>query len=96
MEDAMLDKLVNDAANKGIDSIIGYYFPTPKNGMVKDFYCRMGFEKIAEDAAGNTTWKLDLKAYQPKNSAIEIHNKIRAFHKKYGSNFMISARQANV
>ena len=73
MEDAMLDKLVNDAANKGIDSIIGYYFPTPKNGMVKDFYCRMGFEKIAEDAAGNTTWKLDLKAYQPKNPAIEIH-----------------------
>ena len=73
MEDAMLDTLVNDAVNKGIDSIIGYYFPTPKNGMVKDFYCRMGFEKIAEDAAGNTTWKLDLKAYQPKNPAIEIH-----------------------
>lgn len=73
MEDAMLDTLVNDAVNKGLDSIIGYYFPTPKNGMVKDFYCRMGFEKIAEDAAGNTTWKLDLKAYQPKNPAIEIH-----------------------
>ena len=73
MEDAMLDTLVIDAVKKGLGSIIGYYFPTPKNGMVKEFYYRMGFEKISEDTDGNTAWKLDLKAYQPKNPAIEIY-----------------------
>ena len=73
MEDAMLDTLVEDAKAKGLKAIIGYYYPTPKNGMVKDFYGRMGFEKIDEDAEGNTTWKLDLSSYTPKNPAIEIN-----------------------
>lgn len=72
MEDAMLDTLVSDAKKKGLESIIGYYYPTPKNGMVKDFYARMGFEKIDEDDKGNTTWKLDLNGYEPKNPAIVI------------------------
>ncbi len=73
MEDAMLDTLVEDAKAKGLKAILGYYYPTPKNGMVKDFYGRMGFEKIDEDAEGNTTWKLDLSSYTPKNPAIEIN-----------------------
>lgn len=73
MEDAMLDTLVEDAKAKGLKAIIGYYYPTPKNGMVKDFYGRMGFKKIDEDAEGNTTWKLDLSSYTPKNPAIEIN-----------------------
>lgn len=72
MEDAMLDTLVNDAKKQGIDSIIGYYYPTAKNGMVKEFYERMGFEKISEDEGGNTTWKLEIASYEPKNPAIEI------------------------
>lgn len=72
MEDAMLDTLVSDAKSKGLKFIIGYYYPTPKNGMVKEFYARMGFEKVAEDEKGNTTWKLDLSSYEPKNPAIEI------------------------
>jgi predicted enzyme involved in methoxymalonyl-ACP biosynthesis len=55
-----------------LESIIGYYYPTPKNGMVKDFYARMGFEKMDEDDKGNTTWKLDLNGYEPKNPAIVI------------------------
>ncbi|MED9969848.1 MAG: HAD-IIIC family phosphatase [Ruminococcus sp.] len=73
MEDAMLDTLAADAKLKGLKAIIGYYYPTPKNGMVKEFYGRMGFEKIAEDSEGNTTWKLDLTGYTPKNPAIEIN-----------------------
>ena len=73
MEDAMLDTLVSDAKIKGLESIIGYYYPTLKNGMVKEFYARMGFEKTNEDEQGNTIWELDLSSYEPKNPAIEIH-----------------------
>lgn len=72
MEEAMLDTLVSDAKEAGIDSVIGYYYPTPKNNMVRDFYERMGFSKCSEDEKGNTVWKLDAGSYQPKNPAIEI------------------------
>ena len=72
MEYAMLDTLAVDARSKGLETIIGYYIPTPKNAMVKDFYLRMGFDKVSEDENGNTTWKQDLKSYQNKNHAIEI------------------------
>lgn len=72
MEDAMLDTLVCDAGKMGLKAIIGYYYPTPKNNMVKEFYSRMGFEKIGEDEKGNTTWKLDLGTYQKKNPSIDI------------------------
>ena len=72
MEDAMLDALAEDAKARGIGSIIGYYYPTPKNGMVKEFYKKMGFEFINGDENGNTVWKLDLAGYVPKDPQIEI------------------------
>ena len=73
MEDAMLDTLVQDAKSRGLETITGYYYPTPKNNMVREFYKRMGFELISEDENGNTVWKLDLGSYVPKNPAIEIN-----------------------
>lgn len=72
MEDAMLDALADDAKDKGLSSIIGYYYPTPKNNMVRDFYSRMGFSKVSEDEDGNTVWKLNLDSYEKKNPSIEI------------------------
>lgn len=72
MEDAMLDTLVSDAQKCGIKYIIGYYYPTAKNGMVKDFYPHMGFSPVEEDGSGNTVWKLDTESYTPKNPSIII------------------------
>lgn len=72
MEDAMLDTLARDAIERGIEYIIGYYYPTPKNGMVKEFYKNMGFELIQEESNGNTEWRLTLKDYTFKNPAIDI------------------------
>ena len=73
MEDAMLDTLVQVAKSHKLETIIGYYYPTPKNNMVKEFYKKMGFELISEDENGNTAWKLDLGTYEPKNPAIETN-----------------------
>ena len=72
MEDAMLKTLAADAKAKGLSRLIGYYYPTPKNGMVRDFYQRMGFSFRSGDDAGNTVWELDLDAYEPKVTSIEI------------------------
>jgi FkbH-like protein len=73
MEFAMMDELVEKAKAVGIRKIIGYYYPTAKNSMVKDFYALQGFEKIEEDEQGNTTWAFDINDnYQKKQNVIDI------------------------
>lgn len=73
MEYAMMDELVERAQKAGIKTIFGYYYPTAKNSMVKDFYELQGFFKIAEDADGNSVWGLDISGeYIKKQNVIEI------------------------
>lgn len=57
MEYAMMDELVEKAREHGIKKIYGYYYPTAKNTMVKDFYALQGFTKISEDEEGNSVWE---------------------------------------
>ena len=71
MEFAMMDALYDEAVKRGINTIYGYYYPTAKNKMVKDFYTLQGFDKISEDADGNAVYKLLLDGYSYKNSAID-------------------------
>lgn len=73
MEFAMMDELVKKAAARGVKTIYGYYYPTAKNKMVKDFYLLQGFGKIAEDADGNATFKLEIsEGYEDKNHVINV------------------------
>ena len=72
MEDAMMDIMVANAAARGVKTIRGYYYPTVKNAMVRDFYASFGFEKVEETADGSTTWQLDVAAYQPKHPHMKI------------------------
>jgi FkbH-like protein len=74
MEFAMMDELVAECQKRGITEIYGYYYPTAKNAMVKDFYGLQGFEKISEDADGNATWKFVIESdYQNKNKYIKVN-----------------------
>lgn len=73
MEQAMLDELVKTARASGIKTIYGYYYPTAKNAMVKNFYESMGFVKIEENEAGDTVWKLEVDNYSQLNFTIEIN-----------------------
>ncbi len=71
MEYAMMDNLVSRAREAGLKKIVGYFYPTAKNSMVRDFYGKMGFEKVSEDKDGNTTWEFDLtRKYTGKNTHI--------------------------
>ena len=45
MEDAMMDALAAKAAAAGYTALEGYYYPTAKNAMVREFYAGYGFEK---------------------------------------------------
>ena len=73
MEFAMMDELVEKCRERGIMEIDGYYYPTAKNGMVRDFYAIQGFEKTSENEGGDTVWKLDLTKERPdRNHVINI------------------------
>lgn len=74
MEFAMMDELVKKCADKGIERLMGYYYPTAKNGMVKDFYKMQGFTKLREDTEGNTEWEFVIpKRYEKKNKVIRVN-----------------------
>ena len=73
MEFAMMDEMAAAAMSRGIRMIRGFYYPTAKNAMVKNFYATQGFVKISEDDAGNAVWELDISnGYTKKNKHIEV------------------------
>ncbi len=74
MEFAMMDELVDKAKTAGIKKLVGYYYPTAKNAMVKDFYGVQGFEKVSEDAEGNTVWEFQITDdYKKKQHVIDVN-----------------------
>ena len=74
MEFAMMDELVGNCQERGIKEIYGYYYPTAKNKMVKEFYGLQGFEKVSEDDVGNAVWRLDIsEGYEKKNHVIQMN-----------------------
>ncbi len=73
MESAMMDTLVHRCLRRGIKKLHGYYYPTAKNAMVKDFFFLQGFEKISEAENGNTEWLLNLDgSYKNRNKVIHV------------------------
>ena len=74
MEYAMMDCLAEECRKQGIRTVTGYYYPTAKNRMVKDFYALQGFAKVEEDEKGNAVWEYRLPAeYRKKNRYIELN-----------------------
>ena len=73
MEYAMMDALVKRCRDCGITQIYGYFYPTAKNAMVKDFYALQEFEKLEEDAEGNAKWIFRIpEQYALKNQVITV------------------------
>lgn len=73
MEFAMMDAFVHRCQERRIKRIHGYYYPTAKNAIVKDFFGLQGFEKINEDENGNTEWVFNVdESYRDKNKVIQV------------------------
>ena len=74
MEFAMMDELVGHCRKRGVKKIVGHYYPTAKNGMVREFYGIQGFTKVSEDERGNTDWEFALTdEYVNKNRVIQVN-----------------------
>ena len=75
MEFAMMDELARKAMERGFKKLVGHYYPTAKNAMVKEFYALQGFTKEEEDEMGNTRWEFSLSdMYEKKQHVIQIQN----------------------
>jgi FkbH-like protein len=66
VEHATLSILIDQARHRGDRAIVGRYRPTPKNGMVRDLYSRLGFDLVGVEDGGETVWTLD-----PASAAID-------------------------
>lgn len=73
LEHAMFDELVRRAAAAGVEKIVGHYYPTAKNLLVRDFYATIGFEQTAQDDQGNLTFEFTgFAGYEPQCGVMEI------------------------
>ncbi len=68
MEYAMMDALVQRCQERGIRTIRGYYYPTEKNGMVRDFYHLQGFDMVYENGNGATEWLYRIEDFYTKKN----------------------------
>ena len=68
VEQFLMNTVFEKARERGLSRVTGEFVPTAKNFMVKDFFARFGFAKIAEDEKGRTRWALETAAYQPRNT----------------------------
>ena len=63
VEIATLQNIIQNAKNNGADKLIGYYNKTERNGLVKDHYKKLGFNKTSGDDH-NEIWQLNIKDYK--------------------------------
>jgi len=73
MEFAMMDDVMRRAEERGIKKVVGYYYKTSKNAMVKDFYSQFGFKKVSEENE-DSVWEIETENYQYKNKVIKVEN----------------------
>lgn len=74
MEVALMDEVARICYNRSVKDIYGYYYPTAKNAMVKEFYKEQGFELVKADEEGNSIWHLAVDEYAPRNKYIKVND----------------------
>lgn len=60
LEYALFSKLIEQAKMRGVNEVIGYYNPSPKNALVSDLYHELGF-KIAPRHTQESTWSATIE-----------------------------------
>jgi FkbH-like protein len=72
VEQATMNQLCALCSELGMSRIVGEYWPTAKNGMVRDHYKKLGFELIEDLPDGRQRWQLELQSYTPFPTFIEV------------------------
>lgn len=72
-EFAMMDEFISTCKKRGVKKVIGHYYPTSKNGMVKNFYSLYEFKKVSEADGVNSQWEIRTDDYKPRNHVIKVN-----------------------
>jgi predicted enzyme involved in methoxymalonyl-ACP biosynthesis len=67
VEQLAMNKVFREARRMGCVRVVARYIATAKNGMVKDFYDRFGFDRLAASDADGVTYCLDVEHYVPQD-----------------------------
>ena len=70
VEQLAMNKVFEHGRRAGCDRVVGRYIPTAKNGMVKDFYERFGFDRLAAPEAEGSSYSLTVDKYVPREITI--------------------------
>jgi FkbH-like protein len=67
LEAETMNLAVEAARSRGVTALRAEYMPTPKNGVVRDLYPKLGFAPsgAAPESGGPTRWVLSLSTYKP-------------------------------
>jgi FkbH-like protein len=71
VEEYLMNYVVREAARLNLGFVSGEYIPTAKNGMVKDFFSKFGFEKAGDVQDGSTHWRLRVADYEERKIHIQ-------------------------
>jgi predicted enzyme involved in methoxymalonyl-ACP biosynthesis len=77
VEETLMNTLMQDAREAGVQAIIGEYIPTPRNALVSDWYSRMGFASIETDPSGACRYSANPASYAAANSFLEVRRAAR-------------------
>ena len=66
VEEFLMNYAIEQAKGLRLETVVAVYIPTAKNAMVKEFYARFGFDKIAVHPDGKSEWMLKVEDYQPR------------------------------
>jgi FkbH-like protein len=72
VEPTTLNLIAAQAVRLGARRLLGDYVPTPKNGMVRDHYAKLGFHPLETGADGATRSALDLAGFVPADTFITV------------------------
>lgn len=72
VEEAVLGEVVAAAREAGAEALLGRYVPTPRNGLVREHYAKLGFTCIETAADGSSLWRLEIAAWQAPTLPLKL------------------------
>ena len=72
VEEAVLANVAKAAQAENARRLIGHYLPTPKNGLVKHHFEKLGFIRVGPQPDHATRWELDLSSYHAPELPIQV------------------------
>ncbi|WP_346784760.1 HAD-IIIC family phosphatase [Aurantiacibacter flavus] len=72
VEQCVMNMLFETAAKAGVKTIHSHYIPTDRNGMVADFYTRLGFPASKQQDDGSTSYSCEVADYEPHKNFIDV------------------------